>query len=253
MRFQVLSDLHLERHPERLGLLAVLPVRADVLVLAGDLSGGPGAERQSAHFARLFADAAARWPHTVVVLGNHDHHGDRGDQAYLRAHAAAAGHANVHVLDNAVVVIAGVRVLGCTMWGRFEDLDPAATVERTPFTAAAIRGLADASHKFLASHWRPGDVVVTHYLPCSTQTLRDVYGHRIRFPYAPETSSRIAATTPAGGDHRDKLERSALWISGHTHDAFDVRCGDGRWVCNPLGLVGESTGADPEGLVVSTP
>ena len=46
------------------------------------------------------------------------------------------------------------------------------------------------------------------------------------------------------------MAKAKLWISGHTHCAFDTSAFGCRWICNAMGHAIEDTGADQNGIVV---
>jgi hypothetical protein len=52
---------------------------------------------------------------------------------------------------------------------------------------------------------------------------------------------RDKLTTAGFTSNLDALvERTDLWIHGHTHDSYDYRIGRGRVVCNPRGYPNKS-------------
>src|SRR5262249_19550368 len=95
---------------------------------------------------------------------------------------------------------------------------------------------AHARHlAFLEQNVRPGDVVVTHFLP-HPRSVAPQYAESPlnRFYLAEDTAALVER---AG---------ARLWIHGHTHVAFDYRVGDPRVLCNPRGYPGEpGTSVDP--------
>lgn len=247
MRLHVLSDLHLETGPGspagNAAALGVEPaeVDADAVVLAGDIAGGADGVRW----------AAARWPHrpVVYVLGNHEHYGRRVDET-LRACRAAARDTRVHVLENDAVDVAGVRILGATLW---TDFRLGGTPEVSAAVAAGwmpdfsiIRNRRDATLRVrdtVACHRRtrawleracataPGPVVVvTHHAP---HPASDHFGNLSSPAFVSDLAERIERWAPA------------LWIHGHTHGRDDYRVGATRVVSNQAGYADEATGWDP--------
>lgn len=105
------SDLHLETGPFSL----LVPEEETIALFAGDTHHGP----VGMPYLRSLTD------HPVVaVAGNHDFWG--GDYfeslARLKAEAADAG---VHFLENKMVVVAGVRFCGATLWTDYAGGHPA--------------------------------------------------------------------------------------------------------------------------------
>jgi Icc-related predicted phosphoesterase len=254
MRLHLLSDLHLEMGAETPDQalaargLEIPDVAADAVVLAGDIA-------QAAEGVRW---AARRWPHrpVVYVLGNHEHYGGRVDATLAACRAAARG-TRVHVLENDVVTIAGVDILGATLWTDFrlagmpgasaahvadwmpdfrvirnrrdQPLDPRDTVACHRRTRMWLR-------RRLAAATRPC-VVVTHHAP---HPRSDHFGDLASAAFVSDLRRLLMDSGPA------------LWIHGHTHGRDDYRVGPTRVVSNQAGYAGEGCAWDP-GLVVDVP
>lgn len=108
MKIRVLSDLHLEFTDY---VPADLPsCGEDLVVLAGDIGVGTDGIK--------WAKLAIRDRPVVYVLGNHEFYQQDWDELLVEAHAVAAG-SNVTVLENESIEIAGLRILGCSLWTDF--------------------------------------------------------------------------------------------------------------------------------------
>ncbi|CAD5373475.1 Phosphoesterase [Rubrivivax sp. A210] len=252
MKFQLLSDLHLET--ERFGP-APAP-GAEWLVLAGDIDAGWEGYR-----------AFAGWPVPVlVVAGNHEYDGRDFDAAAagLRALCTELGFT---LLERESRVISGadgrrVRVLGTTRWSDFDlfgaEQRPraeraaayfmrlmAATRAGKPFDEAGVRAEALACRAWLEGELaRPprgqwdATLVITHFGP-SLRSADPRYGRQ------PGTASFCNADD-------DLLPRADLWLHGHLHCRHDYQIARAgrhpvRVVCNARGLAtkGEDEGFDP--------
>ncbi|MBK7000730.1 MAG: metallophosphoesterase [Rhodoferax sp.] len=122
MKIQLLSDVHLEAHPQwRAQPLA----GADLLVLAGDIGSYQkgslltdpdfGLERFSPHNG---------WPTPVIfVPGNHEYDAQDFDAAQERLRATCA-RLGLIWLERSSVQLAGVRFIGTTLWTDFDALGP---------------------------------------------------------------------------------------------------------------------------------
>jgi Icc-related predicted phosphoesterase len=254
IRIQYLSDLHLEAgwspaDAARERGLHIDDVGADVIVLAGDTAEG----------AEGIAWAARQWPATpvVYVLGNHDPALSSIDETLADCRAAAAG-TTVHVLEREATTIAGVRILGATLWTDFLlHGDAWATEARAAASRSApeyrsVRGpgggrltpsdtvrLHEQTVRWLETELVSGDpactVVVSHHAP-SPRSLRPGW----------QTDLMSAAFA---SDLECLVERYApvTWIHGHVHAALDYRLGLGatRVLCNPAGYPRQATGWDP--------
>lgn len=245
-KLRIMSDLHLE-----LGPLELEPIGEDVLLLAGDVGvGTAGAEWARAYAARTGVP-------TVMIAGNHEFYGrdHRETLAALQALGPtrsyrAEPHRSVPFwfLEDDLVPVDGVTLVGCTLWtdyGLDGDAETAMTVARfalndhhkvrldgRTFLPEDARTLNEFSAALLAERLpRSYDdgkpvVVVTHHLP-SRRSLDPRYSN--------------SALNPAYASNLDDLvarSGAALWVHGHTHVSRDYRIGATRVVCNPRGYVG---------------
>jgi len=261
MRIQLLSDLHLERHPEFMPQAAV---NVDVLVLAGDIgSYQAGSKLVSddfglSRFSPLRPEAA--WPRVLFTPGNHEFDGlDFGD-TYVRLRELCRT-LGIEWLEREIITIGRVRFVGTTLWS---DFDALAKSEKTltkqmqqrerafraanhylsknttlnqgqPMMADAIREMSLECQAWLRNALStPFDgttVAVTHFAP--TLTSADPrYGHQ------PGTAGFCNAMD-------DLLPFAQIWMHGHLHcpNNYTVRgMRDGREfachvVANPMGYL----------------
>lgn len=241
MKVRVLSDLHLEFTDY---LPAELPsCGEDLVVLAGDVGiGTDGIE---------WAKAAIPDRPVVYVLGNHEFYKHDWDRLLVDAHGAAAD-SNVTVLENESMEIAGLRVLGCSLWTDFLAMG------RVPAAAAvaiAQEEMADyrlirrnrRQNKLLPAHtmqrchhsrkWLEAQIsdadrpllVVTHHAP----TLRTVNPRYL-----------LQLSNAAFHNDFDDLVRPPVraWIHGHTHYSCQEEVGGIPLISNQRGYPGEETG-----------
>ena len=234
MKIALLSDLHLS-------VQAMPPpaVRADVLVLAGDLQRPAGA----IEWARQVANQP-----TLFVAGNHEFYGSDlvTTMGELRRHAAGTG---VRVLEHDVWHHGGVRFLGCTLWSdyrlydsaqqREQGLAQASTMVRDfsrirvapdcddKFTPAVGQWLFDGAvawleRQFAVAHEGP-TVVITHFAPARGSIATRFVGSPLNACFVSDLQAQIERWQPA------------LWLHGHVHDSCDYRLGRTRVVANPRG------------------
>ena len=86
----------------------------------------------------------------------------------------------------------------------------------------------------IAKHFEGLSLVITYNCP-----IAQVAGH--------EGEGHISAAYTNQWD--DLVPGVDLWIFGHTHEAVDVTIGGCRFVSNPLGYPGETTGFDAQKVV----
>jgi predicted phosphodiesterase len=260
MRCHYLSDLHLEAQ----AYLHALP-EGDVLILAGDICNavcllpdfdGPSAQRQRDRVLALHDAVCARFPHVLMVAGNHEHYGGRLDLTVglLRRHLPG-----FTVLDDEAVVIGGVRFWGGTLWSDLDGGDPLArrTIERQVADYRAIAVLRpDETGEPVAERLRPCDtlaahgravdalgaslavphagptVVITHYAPSHGGRNPYHVGNGLDGAFASDLDGLIAALTHV-----------PVWVHGHTHIARTYRVGATTLRVNCHGFPGRDIAA----------
>jgi predicted phosphodiesterase len=254
VNIQLLSDLHLESNPH---FVPEAAPGADVLVLAGDI----GSYQKDSSLTRLgLADFGlgrfANWPCPVVfVPGNHEYDGQDFDVAHARLQEVCQRLGFIW-LEREVVMLQGVRFVGCTLWTDFDALtsthaatgpvtigqqlaarDKAfraanfalkknhALVAGQPMLAEGVRALGVQSQVWLRQALSIAaidkTVVVTHFAP-SLRSADPRYGIN------PATAGFCNALD-------DLLPQAQLWLHGHLHCPVDYTVGDCRVVANPLG------------------
>ena len=121
MNIQLLSDLHLESHPDFVPRPAP---GADVLVLAGDI----GSYQQGSKLAGALDDGDfglsrfSGWPVPVLfVPGNHEYDLLDFDATHARLRATCE-RLGIMWLEREVLVLGGVRFVGTTLWSDYDAL-----------------------------------------------------------------------------------------------------------------------------------
>jgi len=232
MKIQILSDLHIE-----FGEFEYEDTGSDVVIFAGDI--GVGLEGLN-WIKSLNIDKPV-----IYVLGNHEYyHHEIG----LVKEIKSCAQENIHVLNDDVIEIGGVRFLGSTLWTDFllfGETDKYYSVQHAKkgmadFEVIKLKGKRFSPEDSIQLHEKSRDwlkcmlsipfegktVVVTHHLPSEKSV-------------PPRFSKDML--TPAFASNLEELMdegRVALWIHGHTHDAYDYEIYGTRIVCNPRGYFG---------------
>ncbi len=271
MNIQLLSDLHLETHPNFIPQVAPL---ADVLILAGDIGsyqeGSMLFNRQDEDFGlSRFSprkDLGA-WPVPVYfVPGNHEYDGMPFEVAHEKLKATCE-RLEINFLHQRVEVFRGVRLVGCTLWSDFEALVPAkgaltqqlkarekaeraadfylrktgTTFQGEPFLSGAVRAQAEADQAWLtqalAEPFEGPTVVITHFAP-------SLLSADPRYGLTPGTAGFCNSL-----DHL--LPYAKHWLHGHLHCAHDYVSQGCRVIANPLGYAkkNEQQAFDPQKIV----
>lgn len=231
MKIHILNDLHIEfegfRIPES---------DADVIVLAGDI--GVGMEGLAWIKGQNLSKPV------IYVPGNHEfYHHDLDLLATMKAQAPD----HVHVLDNDMVEIGGVRFLGSILWTDFclfgeteryfcmqhanramNDFNIIRHHGRR-FTAQQSAELHHYSREWLSHMLAEGfggeTVIVSHHVPSPRSCHPRFQDDRLSAAFVSDLEVLM------DGD------RAVLWIHGHTHDSFDYSINGTRVLCNPRGYM----------------
>lgn len=253
MRLQIFSDIHADVARPR--PITVAP-DVDAVIVAGDVCEGA-----KNGFARLRQFVPMQVP-IIMVMGNHEYY-----RSHLAGELAAARQAaplyGVHLLENGVVTLGGVRFIGCSLWTDYAFFgDPQRAM------LAAAHGLNDHRRiKWSKQPWsrfRPQEawrlhqqsrafiettlaepfdgatVVVTHHAPHPGSIHSRYKSNLLTAAYVSDLTAVIAAGRPD------------LWVHGHVHESFDYRAGATRVICNANGYGNENPQFNPA-LVVEIP
>jgi predicted phosphodiesterase len=240
MRLLILSDLHHELWREKAPHIDLTISHPDVVILAGDISGGAKAVEWAAN---AFADTPV-----LYVSGNHEAYGRNLDDVQDEIEAATMDVPNVHFLNCSEYIHESVRFIGATLWTDFKlfgddtraDAMHEAELAMTDYKRirlakkgyrklrAADTAQLHAVHKSwikkkLAEPFAGGTVVITHMAP-SMQSVPE--------QYRTDLSSASYAS-----QMDDLVSQANLWIHGHMHETLDYRVGKCRVVCNPCGYI----------------
>lgn len=265
MKLQLLSDLHLEVHPQ----LQITPAPgADLLVLAGDIgSYQPGSRIIEPDFGLTRFSPRHGWPMPVLyVPGNHEYDNADFDTVHARLRELCEA-LDILWLERESRVIEGVRFIGTTLWADFDALvEPADTMTE----ALRKRGKAMRAANFYlekAATLRSGEIFLADALREHSLTCQAWLRNALAQPFdGPTVAITHFAPTLASADPRyglspgtagfcnslDELLPSAdFWLHGHLHHAFDYVKNGCRVVANPLGYMGkgEQEGFRPDLLI----
>ncbi len=278
MKIQLLSDLHLERHPH----FQAQPVPgADLLVLAGDIgsyqTGSQLLARGEPDFGlarfspRPQAEGGAGWPTPVVfVPGNHEYDGQDFEAAHARLRQTCE-RLGIVWLEREAVVMQGVRLLGTTLWTDFESLWQMPGMKAdTPAQRAKLMDKAFRAANFYLQKtgtvWRGQPLLAAQVRELALQAqawLRAALAEPFDGPtvvvthFAPTLASadpRYGLTAGTAGfcNGLDALLPGVrLWLHGHLHCPVDQVQAGCRIVANPLGYAhkNEQQGFRPQLLI----
>lgn len=251
MKFQVISDIHLEFTGMERELDPVAEVERDVLIVAGDLC-----ERDN---GEAWLRRQCEKSPVVFVCGNHEYYGADIDEIdnYYRGLENELN--NFYFLQQDVVSFGGVRIAGCTLWTDFSGVDNyemnlirrsmsdfnCITKRGAWFTPDVSAGIHHGQKEWLRQQ-KDIDIVVTHHAP-SPQSITDYWkehGRLLNPAFAANADDLIYELSPA------------YWIHGHMHSFIrywhDGEVDGTQVLCNPVGYGGsyqERTGMNDKLLI----
>ncbi|WP_426178495.1 metallophosphoesterase [Pseudomonas sp. TWRC1-2] len=238
MKLRIYSDLHLEFASYD---MPALDPSIDLVILGGDIDKKcRGVKWANEHFTCPVA----------YVCGNHEYYDGHIDRTLTKMRDAAEPH--VHVLENDLVVLNGVRVLGTTGWTDFSSTGDQVAASRVAWERMNDFGYIriDEGYRRL----RPADLIARNHAAKSWLTeelARPFVGKTIVITHH-SPSSLVVGSKHDGhlnaaytNDWPRLIEQADLWVFGHTHEFVDVELAGCRIVSNPRGYPGESTGFNP--------
>lgn len=266
MRLAVTSDIHIDKNGaevcERIAARA-RELRADVLLVAGDVATSPTVLLQS------FLTLRAAVPHVLYLAGNHDvwSHPElqaKGQHAWWRLDTllpALCEEAGVHNLDAGPLELGGVGFVGTLGWWDLSTRDPSLDAPPEAYRTGQFAGLRWMDHTY--AHFPDADG-----RPMSPEAVAGTLRGRLRVQLDGCTAERIVAATHmvafreqlhhkehAGwrfaqafighlglGDVIAADPRVRLAVAGHTHIGSDFTRGGLRALCTPLGYQREWQG-----------
>lgn len=258
MILQPMSDLHADFRGFR-GYPA--PVTgAGIILIAGDTRQG---------LAAALTDLRAAYPsplELVVVAGNHEFWTKKDLPTAIAEGRRVAAKLGAHYLEDAVVHIGSLRILGCTLWSDYglfgEERRVAAmrTANNELRDHKRIKFTSDPWMRFRAQEARAKHLESRAFLEAELAKPHDgptvVATHFAPIPEAVAPEHRWSTLAAAAcSDLSPVIQRfqPAAWISGHTHFAYRMRQGSTLMLSNPCGYPDEKVGFDPALIIEVDP
>lgn len=237
VKFQVLSDIHLEFSGMDCTLDPVAEVTRDALILPGDIAEGTKALEWVRHQCTISP--------VILIAGNHEYYGHDIDEIDTAWRVIARSIPNLTYLQCDVLEFMGVRIAGCTLWTGMQGLSgwDRRMIERamsdfhcitkrgSRFTADIAAGI-NMQHRNWLLNQQDIDIVLTHHAP-SEQSIT---------PYWKERGKLL---NPAFADTSDDIIEALApkyWIHGHMHSFLrywhNNKVKGTQVLCNPRGYGG---------------
>jgi predicted phosphohydrolase len=255
---QVYSDIHSETWNE----VPVIPVKADYLILAGDIS-----QLNHPLFFRFLDYCSKNWKKTFYIPGNHEYYSHKKNMDELEfeyKYRIGEKYKNIFYLNNSMTKLNDdINIYGTTFWTNppFSSKYEAKIYvndynhikyfkqglnEVVNLDVLKVRELSNASfkqlHAYLAGENKK-TIVVTHFPPRRTATSHPKY-------LAEDRIINLYSAWPDDTVSKFKVNNILAWISGHTHWSYDFCHNNIRLISNQLGYESEmeKTGINEDGL-----
>jgi predicted phosphodiesterase len=227
MKIGLISDLHLDCHKNYKQILEDIAWcyrDVGILILAGDI-----AEARSLEWEYCYKYLCDEGMTIVAVNGNHEHYRTSREYIENASNDLVSKFPNLHILNNELKTVAGIKFFGGTMWFRevrndmwlkkgMNDFSQIPEFEKWVY-------LENADFTEKLQELEPGDVdvVVTHHVPSSSCIA-------VKYLNSPLNRFFIC-------DQVDEIERLQLkyFCSGHVHNKVDFNIGSTRVLINPYG------------------
>lgn len=257
MKVAFVSDLHVDFSQPKIHWG---DVRADVLVIAGDVANNIGEE------LKVYRRAAKFFPHVVITDGNHLHYSNANQKRTVEDTIASLAKQlpdNVHMLGHHKprIELDGVHFVGCNGWYSFDvdGGDPIANrvrwmeemndcrnigfdkIEQMPVWDRAVAD-AELVHKAL-TEIRDEDAALT--VPKPIVVLTHTAPHRDMVAWKDDLSWNRSNAFYVNSHMQKVLEspvgqQVTIWANGHTHHPKDMQVGRVYCICNPRGYPGQN-------------
>lgn len=233
MKFQILSDLHLEwgYNPE---VFSPANIKGDVLLLAGDMHVDP---KELYSFLKTINSVPI-----FIILGNHEFYGkDLYDAQIEYQNVLHHPEERIYFLNNTFQVWEDYVIHGATLWSDFSnspdrDLIEMSlsdfrriTFEKMPVDTNLLEiEFQNSRHELITELLQFPDkkhIVLTHHAPSFQSIAMQYVGDPINRAFASDMDDLILEYRPP------------LWVHGHTHTSFNYTLGSTRIVCNPFGYL----------------
>lgn len=222
MRFQIISDTHLEFHRDKGKYFCEnIPVLTSTLVIAGDFA-------TNNLIISGISILAKRFENVIYVCGNHEYYGAERKDIHNNMMKLKKRFPNFYWLDNGAVTIEGQKFIGGTMWfsERPDNFLYESLINDFSYIYNFRKWVYDKNREtinFFKNNMDKGCVVITHHAPCSVSTSEEFKGDKSNRFYICDQSELIREKKPA------------FWIHGHMHQPVSYWLYDTRVESNPFG------------------
>ena len=249
MKIRTVSDLHLGTK-DTFFFKDIDP--DETLLLAGDIC---VYEVTSHLLTNFLKKCCASFRQVVMICGNHEYYSHLMNEVedVLNVLHKQDGYENFYYLQNSVVEIDNVVIIGATLWTDYNKNDHTFELmivkeirdyccikhlagpennERVNFSTYHAKQLHKESVEFIEKslkEYKNFDkvIVMTHHAPCEKSVAAKYKSDPTNGAYYSDLSNLILD---------NKID---IWIHGHMHNNSDYMLGDTQIICNPRGYISD--------------
>jgi len=243
MKFQLISDLHLEKYKKLPSFFKLIEPKAPNLILAGDICFA-----KHEHFVPFFQQLSIHFIQIFFVLGNHEYfdrqyHYNSLGEIELIIKEQLENIPNVTILQkNFKTLGSNIVIIGATLWSYLSQkymIEPMTLLTETDFVLykkklllhPKITNVVHLKHKqwlndTLDSFEGKKIIVVTHYLPSKICIAKK---------YKYDTFNKAYYS-----NCDDLVKKATVWCAGHTHISTTKKIGNTPIYINSCGYLWET-------------
>jgi Icc-related predicted phosphoesterase len=231
VKFQIMSDLHIETLSDNISVDDFVKKSADILILAGDI----GRVHKYEQVKKFLKELCEKFEIVLYVLGNHEYYRvdnvppKNMEQILADLETIRSEIPNLYILNRNSVIVEDVCIVGCTLWSQ-ATLDVPPYIVRIPemdtikynslfkedlyYIERMITYCQEKNLKLL---------VVTHHCPTYVISKR-------------KATDKYKSLYCSNLDYLLDSKKVHTWICGHVHTNFDMKTRNGtRLVSNQKG------------------
>lgn len=231
VKFQIMSDLHLEVYDETPDVSSLITPKAEYLILAGDIC-HVNKTQQLTHF---LTSVCKMFNIVFYILGNHEFYKTADYESFSIGETLniiktiQSGIPNLVVLNRQNVVIEDVCLVGATLWSNPDTYVPHYIIRIKDITTDHYKSMHTIDLAYIEQcidvnrQRELKTLVVSHH--CPTYDLLDV-----------NSTDKFKSLYASNLDRLLTKDKVHTWVFGHTHINFDYMTKGGtRLVSNQKG------------------
>jgi len=253
MKFQIISDIHLEYYDTLPELNYFFTVSAPNLILAGDIC-----YYKHPNFMIFFKKVSKLYNNVLFIPGNHDYYAYNNlpdisfDEIDSIMKNLLSSLKNVYFIQENFIEFENTIILGTTLWCKTKRTNYDTDVKlltneyyirfkhKYSPSYSCIKQLNTRQYVWLKEkikhlYTHKNIIVVTHYLPsikCINKKYKNSPCNDLYFT-----------------DCEDLMKYADIWVAGHTHDPFIGNINNCQIFVNPRGDPEENTGYNRQQII----